>query len=813
MRRRSGAGGEPIKTRRRKAATLKRRNTPKSARGRSSSVTGQETTVARLTRELHEALEQRTATTDVLKAISRSTFDLTTVLNVLVELAARLCKADKAQILLPSRSPHSLHSAASFGYSAEYNEYLRTITFPPGREGVVGRVLLEHKPVQIADVLADPDYHLREVQRLGQFRTHLGLPLLREGNSIGVLLVSRVTVRPFDDKHFELLTTFADQAVIAIENTRLLNELRQRTTDLTEALEQQTATSDVLQIISSSPGDLQPVFETMLEKAVRICDAKFGNIFRWDGEALHLVATHNIPPAFAEFRRRSPFRPGAKNPIGRMLATKTVVHVANLAAEQPYLEQRDPAAVAAVELGGVRTFVAVPMLKENELIGALVVFRQEVRPFTNKQIELVKNFAAQAVIAIENTRLLNELRHRTTDLTESLEQQTATSEVLSVISRSPGELEPVFETMLANATRLCEAPFGGLFLRDAGVLRLVASHVPPSAPAVIFHRGSELVLSDNPTHPLARMVDSKEVTHIVDMRTDQSYIERNARIVAFVESVGARTVLCVPMLKDNDYVGAFIIFRQELRPFTDKQIALVQNFASQAVIAIENTRLLNELRELLEQQTATSEVLSVISSSPGELGPVFQAMLENAVRICDAKFGNIYRAEGDGLRIVATHNTPSVFAEARRSSAYFNPGPKNPVRRMMTTKAVVHVTDVAATDAYAEREPAAVASVELGGTRTLLIVPMLKDNELVGAFMLARQEVRPFTDKQIELVTTFADQAVIAVENARLLTELRELLQQQTATANVLKVISRSTFDLQVVLDTLVEFCGAAVRS
>ena len=289
MRRRISTGRKPIKARRRKTVTPKRRNAPKAVRRRGSSAAGQETKVARFTRELNEILEQQTATADVLKAISRSTFDLTTVLNVLVESAARLCKADKAQILLPSPSPHSLYSAASFGYSAEYNEYLRTVTFAPGREGVVGRVLLEHKPVQIADVLADRDYRLREIQRLGQFRTHLGLPLLREGNPIGVLLVSRVTVRPFDDKQIELLTTFADQAVIAIENTRLLNELRQRTDDLsertaelTESLEQQTATSDVLQVISSSPGDLQLVFDAMLANAVRICDAVWKYLpLRW----------------------------------------------------------------------------------------------------------------------------------------------------------------------------------------------------------------------------------------------------------------------------------------------------------------------------------------------------------------------------------------------------------------------------------------------------------------------------------------------------------------------------------------------------
>ena len=540
---------------------------------------------ARLLTDLNELLQQQTGTADVLQAISRSTFNLPTVLNTLVELAARLCRADMAQILLPSKNAHSFYSAASYGHTAEYNEYLRNLTFAPGREGVVGRVLLEHKPVQIVDVLADPDYRLREVQRLGGFRTHLGLPLLREGHPIGILIVSRANVQPFDNKHIELLTTFADQAVIAIENTRLFEAEQQRSRELSESLEQQTATSEVLKVISSSAGDLQPVFASMLENAVRICDATFGNIYRWDGGALHLVAARNTPPAFAaEARRRSQYRPDPKTVTGRMLATKAVVHIADLAAERAYIEERHPAFVAGVELGGVRTILAVPMLKDDKLIGSFTVYRQEVRPFTDKQIALVMSFANQAVIAIENARLLNELR-------ESLQQQTATADVLKVLSSSPGELEPVFRAMLENATRLCEAPFGGLFLRDAGLIRLVASHVPPSAPATIFQPGSQLAVSDNAIHPLVRMIDSKAVLHIADMRTDQSYVERNPRIAAFVDTVGARTVLCVPMLKDNEYVGAFIIFRLEVWPFTDKQIELVQNFAAQAVIAIENARL------------------------------------------------------------------------------------------------------------------------------------------------------------------------------------------------------------------------------
>jgi class 3 adenylate cyclase len=377
------------------------------------------------------------------------------------------------------------------------------------------------------------------------------------------------------------------------------------THDLREALEQQSATSEVLRVISSYPGDPQPVFHAMLKNAVRLCDAKFGNIYSWNGDALHLIATENAPTAFAEARRRSSFRPSPKTPTGRMIANKKVVHIGDLRAEKAYAD-RDPWIVAGVELGGVRTVLMVPMLKENELIGAFSVYRQEVRPFTDRQIALGQNFAAQAVIAIENARLLNELRQRTNDLTErtvdlteALEQQTATSEVLQAISSSPGEVEQVFTAMLEKAVRICDAAFGNIFRWDGSTLQLVAGHKTPPAFA---EARRQLPVETAPNGPIGRMIRTKAAVHIADLARDQLYLERSLpALTAAVELGGVRTLLVVPLLKEREPIGAFALSRQEVRPFTDKQIELVQNFAAQAVIAIENTRLLNELRERTEE--------------------------------------------------------------------------------------------------------------------------------------------------------------------------------------------------------------------
>ena len=367
-------------------------------------------------------------------------------------------------------------------------------------------------------------------------------------------------------------------------------EVARLTRELNEAREQQTATSQVLKVISISPGELEPVFQAMLENAVRICEAKFGMLYRYDNTFFHAVALFGVPPAYAEYLTHEPIRPSLKNGLGRVLQTRQPVHILDVTAERGYSE-REPLRVATVELAGARTLVAVPLLKEDEFVGAFVIFRQEVRPFTERQVELVNNFAAQAVIAIENTRLLNELR-------QSLEQQTATSKVLQVISSSPGDLQPVFQTMLENATRICDAKFGTLQLLEGDGFRAVALHNAPPAFADYVRRG---LLRPGPNVPLSRMARTKKIVHIADITMEKAYIERDPLIVAGADLGGYRTILVVPMLKESELIGGFVIFRQEVRLFTEKQIELVQNFAAQAVIAIENARLLKELRERTEE--------------------------------------------------------------------------------------------------------------------------------------------------------------------------------------------------------------------
>jgi two-component system, NtrC family, sensor kinase len=750
------------------------------------------------TRDLEEALAQQTATAEVLKVISRSAFDLNLAASTILEAAARLCRAPLATLHL--RDGDVCRLATQFGLPEAFEREARENPIPVRYPLHSRRTARASEVAHYSDAWADPDYLYKSTARLAGYRAIVVVPLMRDGELVGIFSLGRPEPDPFTESQIKLTQTFADQAAIAIENARLFNEVKARTEDLSEALQQQTATAEVLKVISRSAFDLQTVFDTLLGSAVALSGADSGVLGVRDGDAFRCRSFVNKSPDLVRFLSENPITPGSGSVLGRVALSGRIEWI------------EDTLADSALSMGNVirrtnddRALVGVPLLRDARIEGAIVLGRSEPGRFSARAVELVQTFADQAVIAIENVRLFEEVQARTRDLTEALQQQTATADVLKVISRSAFDLKTVLQTLIRSAVELSGSLNGVICLRKGDLFYFEET----------FGISPEMIqfLKGRPQAPgrysmAGRVALSGKVETIRDVLTDSEY---DFPVNALNRT---RSLLGVPLLRNDRVEGVFVLSRPEPGEFSPRLIELVRTFADQAVIAIENVRLFDEvqartrdLAEALQQQTATADVLKVISRSTFDLQPVLETLVDSVARLCDTEMAFILRRDGEVFRAGA------AVGYSREYMEYLQSHPLSVNRGSVTGRVALEGRIVQIADVTTDTDYTLTQTTSLTGQRTALGVPLFREGQVIGVFVLARRRVEPFTERQIELATTFADQAAIAINNVGLFNETQEALQQQTATAEVLKVISRSAFDLQAVFRTLissaVDLCGA----
>ena len=550
------------------------------------------------TRDLEESLEQQTATAEVLKAIGRTAFDLDTVLETLISTAVRLCNATRGGQIFRRHGDIYRYAASQMSVDPVYLRHEQTTEIKPGRGTLIGRVALENQVVYIVDAWNDPEYAEKDEARVGNVRAMLGVPLMRNGEPIGAFALGRAEPVPFTQRQIDLVTTFADQAVIAIENARLFDEVQARTRDLSEALMQQTATADVLKAISRSAFDLDTVLETLIATALRLCDATYGEIFRRHGDFYRYAASRmDVDPAYLHHERAAEIAPGRGTLVGRVALENRAVEIVDAWTDPEYAEKEE------ARVGNVRAMLGVPLMRDGEIIGAFALGRAEPVSFSQRQVDLVSTFADQAVIAIENVRLFDEVQAKTRDLEESLQQQTATADVLKVISRSAFDLQAVFDTLVASAVQLSGSHSGAICVRDGEIFRYRSSS-GPGASSELHH-----YLLENPANPgrgsiVGRAVLSRQIEQIPDIREDSEY-----SVPINTHGNPARALVGVPLLGKDGVEGAIVLTRLEPGAFPRRQIEILQTFADQAVIAIENARLFDEVQTRTQELAASLDDL------------------------------------------------------------------------------------------------------------------------------------------------------------------------------------------------------------